>query len=151
MARDRVLIMNFVYSASNNMFYPYKYQPQYINSGDWPDDAIDVDDSVFFEYTGKPPEGKQRGANAEGFPEWVDIPAPTDEEIIAGASYKKQSLIEKANGYMNDKQWPGKAALGRLTEAEKDQYNLWLDYLDALDAVDTSSVPDIDWPVAPAE
>ena len=151
MARDRVLIMNFVYSASNNMFYPYEYQQQYINSGDWPDDAIDVDDSVFFEYTGKPPEGKQRGTDAEGLPGWVDIPAPTDEEIIAEASYKKQSLIEEANGHMNDKQWPGKAALGRLTDTEKKQYNLWLDYLDALEAVDTSSAPDINWPESPEE
>ena len=30
------------------------------------------------------------------------------------------------------------------------QYNLWLDYLDALDAIDTSKAPDITWPTPPA-
>ncbi|MQK17566.1 hypothetical protein EI013_03255 [Escherichia coli] len=30
------------------------------------------------------------------------------------------------------------------------QYNSWLDYLDALEAVDTSSAPDINWPTPPA-
>ncbi|HIG0354641.1 TPA: tail fiber assembly protein, partial [Enterobacter asburiae] len=29
------------------------------------------------------------------------------------------------------------------------QYNLWLDYLDALEAVDTSSAPNIGWPTSP--
>ncbi|EOZ9308370.1 tail fiber assembly protein, partial [Citrobacter freundii] len=30
-------------------------------------------------------------------------------------------------------------------------YNLWLDYLDALEAVDISSAPDIEWPTPPGE
>ena len=29
------------------------------------------------------------------------------------------------------------------------QYNLWLDYLDALEAVNTSTAPDITWPQQP--
>lgn len=60
------------------------------------------------------------------------------------------SFIDQANAYMNSKQWPGKAAMGRLTESEKAKYNAWLDYLDALEAVDTSSAPDINWPTPPA-
>ena len=50
---------------------------------------------------------------------------------------------------MNSKQWPGKSVLGRLKDDELTQYNLWLDYLDALEAVDVSSAPDINWPVPP--
>lgn len=50
---------------------------------------------------------------------------------------------------MNAKQWPGKAAIGRLKGDELAQYNLWLDYLDALEAVETSRAPDINWPVPP--
>ncbi|EDM2693909.1 tail fiber assembly protein, partial [Salmonella enterica subsp. enterica serovar Typhimurium] len=42
--------------------------------------------------------------------------------------------------------WPGKSVLGRLKDDELTQYNLWLDYLDALEAVDVSSAPDIVWP-----
>lgn len=76
-------------------------------------------------------------------------PPPTQEEKIAAAYAEKQRLIDEANAYMNSKQWPGKAAIGRLKGGELAQYNLWLDYLDALEAVDTSSAPDIKWPDAP--
>lgn len=73
----------------------------------------------------------------------------TREDDVATAKYQKEALIEQANNYISDKQWAGKAVLGRLTESEKEQYNLWLDYLDALEAVDTSSAPSINWPVSP--
>ncbi|WP_284296491.1 tail fiber assembly protein, partial [Citrobacter portucalensis] len=57
--------------------------------------------------------------------------------------------IDQANDYMNSKQWPGKAAMGRLKDSEKVQYNAWLDYLDELEAVDTAAAPDIKWPEKP--
>lgn len=65
------------------------------------------------------------------------------------ANVEKSRLIQEANDYISSKQWPGKAVMGRLSDAEKVQYNAWLDYLDALEAVDTSSAPDINWPVSP--
>lgn len=76
-------------------------------------------------------------------------PPPSQAELVAASEVEKQVKIDQANTYMNDKQWPGKAAIGRLKDAEKAQYNLWLDYLDALEVVDTSSAPDINWPAAP--
>ncbi|WP_336996547.1 tail fiber assembly protein [Leclercia sp. UBA7405] len=76
-------------------------------------------------------------------------PPPTQEEIIAAAYAEKKRLTDDANDYINSKQLPGKAVLDRLTNAEKELYNEWLDYLDALEAVDTSSAPDIDWPSMP--
>ncbi|HCR1893061.1 TPA: tail fiber assembly protein, partial [Enterobacter asburiae] len=57
--------------------------------------------------------------------------------------------IGVANDFMNSRQWPGKAAIGRLRGDDLTQYNLWLDYLDALEAVDTSSAPNIGWPTSP--
>ncbi|HFT7878960.1 TPA: tail fiber assembly protein [Enterobacter roggenkampii] len=77
-----------------------------------------------------------------------DIPPLTHEQQVALAESEKQRRINAANDFMNGKQWPGKAAMDRLTAAEKAQYNAWLDYLDALDAIDTSNAPDIDWPAA---
>ena len=62
---------------------------------------------------------------------------------------EKSRLIHEANNYINSKQWPGKVAMGRLKDTEKVQYNAWLDYLDSLDAVDTSSAPNIEWPTMP--
>lgn len=52
---------------------------------------------------------------------------------------------------MNSKQWPGKAAIGRLKGDELEQYGLWLDYLDALEVLNISSAPDIEWPISPEE
>ncbi|MFY0861237.1 MULTISPECIES: tail fiber assembly protein [Enterobacter] len=78
------------------------------------------------------------------------VPEKSHQELVASAEEQKQSLINDANAYINGKQWPGKAAIGRLKTDELAQYNLWLDYLDALDAIDTSTVPDIDWPDTPA-
>ncbi|WP_434082029.1 tail fiber assembly protein [Escherichia coli] len=80
---------------------------------------------------------------------WITDTAAERDAHIAAAEAKKQFLIDQANVYMNNKQWPGKAAIGRLTGEELAQYNLWLDYLDELEAVDTSSAPDINWPVPP--
>ncbi|EHI1014112.1 tail fiber assembly protein [Escherichia coli] len=142
---------DFIFSPKNNAFYPLELEEDYVYAGSWPTDGIGVDSSVFREYTGKPPEGKIRIVGSDGLPAWGDIPEPSSEELIATAETERLARIGQANAYMNDKQWPGKAALGRLTDTEKKQYNLWLDYLDALEAVDTSSAPDINWPVAPEE
>lgn len=76
-------------------------------------------------------------------------PDKTKEQLIQEANLEKEGRINSANEYMNSKQWPGKAAIGRLKGDELAQYNLWLDYLDALEAVDTSTAPEIDWPQKP--
>ncbi|WP_345769354.1 tail fiber assembly protein [Citrobacter amalonaticus] len=81
---------------------------------------------------------------------WVTDAAAQHSADVTDAEAEKQQLIEQANAYMNSKQWPGKAAMGRLTDSEKTKYNAWLDYLDALEAVDTTSAPDINWPTPPA-
>ena len=78
--------------------------------------------------------------------EWV---ISTDAQIKL-ADDEKSRLTQGANDYINSKQWPGKAAMGRLKDTEKAQYNLWLDYLDELEAVDTSKAPDIAWPDQPS-
>lgn len=69
------------------------------------------------------------------------------ESAISAAENKKRLLIIEAREYIDSKQWIGKAAISRLKGDELAQYNLWLDYLEALEAVDTSIAPDINWPV----
>ncbi|EFT2878289.1 tail fiber assembly protein [Salmonella enterica subsp. enterica serovar Apapa] len=73
----------------------------------------------------------------------------TRSELITLAEMEKQTKISQANEFMNSHQWAGKAAIGRLKGDELAQYNLWLDYLDALETVNTSGVPDIQWPTKP--
>ncbi|HHG9233276.1 TPA: tail fiber assembly protein, partial [Klebsiella michiganensis] len=131
---------------------PYELQSLYVEKGEWPEEkGVDIDEVIFREYFyDTPPEGKYRCVGEDGLPAWADIPPPTREEQIASAETKKQQLINQANDYMNSRQWVGKAAIGRLKGEELAQYNLWLDYLDALELVDTSSAPDIEWPTPPA-
>ena len=129
--------MNYIYSATTNSFYPLEMKEDYTQADSWPDDAVEVDEQVYIEFSGLPPKGKIRIAGENGFPAWSEIPPPTHEEQIAAAEQEKQQLINQANDYMNSKQWPGKAAIGRLKGEELAQYNLWLDYLDALELVDT--------------
>ncbi|EKA0078198.1 tail fiber assembly protein [Salmonella enterica] len=138
-----------MYAYANNSFYPLSMREAYEASGSWPAEYVEVDGAVFMEFSATPPDGKIRGTGDDGMPSWVDITPPTQEEIIAEADREKQHRIDTANEFMNSKQWPGKAAIGRLKGDELAQYNLWLDYLDALEAVDTSSAPDINWPVPP--
>lgn len=140
----------YLFSPSTLGFYPIEMKEEYLTNGSLPSDVIVVSDSVRNEYNFAPPEGKQL-SSSQNMPVWIDIPAPTHDELIAEAEREKQQRIDAANEFMNSKQWPGKAAIGRLKGDELAQYILWLDYLDALEAVDTSSAPDIIWPTPPGE
>ena len=116
----------------------------------WYSDAVLVSEEEAAKYwMTTPPEGKKLGS-VDGRPAWIDVPPPTHEEMIQAAERQKQRRIKAANDFINNKQWPGKAAIGRLKGDELAQYNLWLDYLDALEVVDISRAPDIDWPTPPA-
>ncbi|WP_317180018.1 tail fiber assembly protein [Lelliottia amnigena] len=76
-------------------------------------------------------------------------PEKSHEELVVEAEMEREGRLQFANSYMNSKQWPGKAAIGRLKGDELAQYNLWLDHLDALVAVDTTAGPNIFWPTPP--
>ncbi|EIN8204241.1 tail fiber assembly protein, partial [Escherichia coli] len=105
---------------------------------------------TYEQFLGLHPEGKEIGADSSGRPVWINSPPPSKEDEVLTAEMKKISLVSEVNTYINTHQWPGKAAIGRLKGDELEQYNLWLDYLDALELVDTSGAPDIEWPTPPA-
>ncbi|HBL7129504.1 tail fiber assembly protein [Enterobacter asburiae] len=134
--------MKIYYSPSLNGFLLEKTAEDYQGH-----DLIEITESVYDEFmAGSTTKKMVPGANG---PAWADIPPPTHDELVAAAEAEKQQRIDLANEYMNGKQWPGKAAIGRLKGDELAQYNLWLDYLDALEAIDTSTAPDITWPEQP--
>lgn len=140
---------DFFFSASEKTFFIKATLPLYENAGTLPGDIIEIDNNVAREFMADARPGKVIGVDESGLPMWSDAPPPSQEEAILSNSVKKQVYINQANDYINNKQWPGKAAMGRLTNLERNSYNLWLDYLDALEATDASSTPDIDWPAMP--
>jgi hypothetical protein len=75
---------NYVYSAKSNSFYPLQLKSEYEQANSWPDDPVEVDDDIFVEFSGTPPEGKQRGAGSDGMPHWVDIPPLPNSVVLAG-------------------------------------------------------------------
>lgn len=143
--------MKYVYSATSNAFYPMSLKSSYEATGDWPVDGVVVDEDVFATYTGIPQPGNIRGSDKNGHPVWISTPPLTYEQQIAVAENEKASRIAEANNFMNSKQWPGKVAIGRLKGDELAQYNLWLDYLDELEKIDTSTVSYVTWPEPPSK
>ena len=76
-------------------------------------------------------------------------PEKTKEQLIQEAELEKEGRIRAANDFINSKQWPGKAAIGRLRSDELTQYNLWLDYLDEVESVNVDDPQNIIWPQRP--
>lgn len=74
-------------------------------------------------------------------------PLPTKAQLIEQAEAQKQYLI--AEVHTETEILRAKLALKRIKPAELELLNAWLDYLDLLEAVDTSTAPDIDWPQKP--
>lgn len=137
------------FSSKTNAFYLEENKENYQSEGTWPDDVVNVSFELFSDFSGTPPEGMSRTVGKSGLPEWQPTPALAKEQLFAIAKQIKQSRIYQTNNFINNKQWPGKSTLGRLKKEELVQYNLWLDYLDALEAIDNSNAPDIEWPTAP--
>ena len=142
--------MNSVFfSPGSKSFYLQELFPEYEDAGTLPDDVIEITRETYEQFLGLHPEGKEIGADSSGRPVWINSPPPSKEDEVLTAEMKKISLVSEVNTYINTHQWPGKAAIGRLKGDELEQYNLWLDYLDALELVDPSSAPDIEWPTPP--
>lgn len=150
--------MTIKFSVNKQAFYDE-------NTGVIPEDAVVVTHEQHLSLIGGMNDGERRvyiGTDGEltlsdSKPsQWHTWDSDTNEWFISAdaqiklADNEKSRLIQDANDYINSKQWPGKAAMGRLKDTEKAQYNAWLDYLDALEAVDTSKAPDITWPEIPA-
>ncbi|TCB97756.1 tail fiber assembly protein [Kosakonia quasisacchari] len=138
----------YIYSPLRNLFYDADLESGYSVSGAWPPDAIEVPENVFLTYTGLPPEGKRRIADNEGMPVWDDVPPPTLEQFVAAAELNRQKLVDTAMQSISVIQL--KLQAGRtLTETETTKLNTVLDYIDAVNALDVSTAPDINWPVLP--
>lgn len=72
--------MLYYYSAVKNAFFPDELKDAYQNAGNWPQDATEVEESVFSTYSAPPPQGKQRAAGKDGLPCWVEIPLPNIDD-----------------------------------------------------------------------
>lgn len=119
-------------------------------------------ETVYSTTTGKPATVSQLGEYPEGtttkaplmpYDKWDGEKWVTDTEAQHGAAVdaaevKRQSLIDAAMDSISLIQLKLRAGR-KLTEAETTRLNAVLDYIDAVEATDTSTAPDIEWPLPP--
>lgn len=137
--------MNYIFSNTDNAFYPLSMRQQYTDAGTWPENGIRVSDDIFNEFTGPAPAGKIRGVVNE-MPAWVDLPPPTPRQLIDQAEQKKETLRATA-----DKEivWRQDAVdTGLATEEETVALSEWKKYRVLLMRVDASKPV---WPTPPGK
>lgn len=66
---------------------------------------------------------------------------------VAAAEQKKAALLTEAKGTIS--LWQTELQLGIISDDDKASLIAWMKYIQALNAVDTSTAPDIEWPVKP--
>lgn len=139
---------NYIYSAALNMICATVLKKDYELAGTWPDDAVTLSEQHAVEFMAAAPKGKMMAAGTNGLPAWIDLPPPTDAELLEQAQQRKASLLNQAQSVISI--WQTKLLLGRINEQEKASLNAWLDYIDDLSAAEFHSVADIKLPTPPA-
>ncbi|RAU45270.1 tail fiber assembly protein [Pseudocitrobacter sp. RIT415] len=130
----------YFYSPSNNGFYISGF-----NDSGMPSDVVEIEQAIFNEYSETPPPGKCRVAGDDGFPLWIDIPAPTQDEIIAANEDKRSALRAIADSEIAWRQ--DSVDAGISTEEETAALTEWKKYRVLLMRVDTT---DPEWPSTPS-
>lgn len=86
--------MKIWFSPDTISFYPDCLKANYMAAGSFPDDAVEVSEKVFTEFSGTAPEGKQRGV-VNGQPCWVDVPVPVislDEQKARARMFRDEFI-----------------------------------------------------------
>lgn len=113
-----------------------------------PDNAIEISSDEYHRLFDGQANGKIISAGNDGHPVLQEPIGMTREEEVARGEQKKQSLIDSAMQSISVLQM--KLLAGRmLTDAETTRLNAVLDYIDAVQVIDTSTAPDINWPDFP--
>ncbi|WP_430442308.1 tail fiber assembly protein [Providencia huaxiensis] len=138
----------YLYSAKNNAFYPYAIQTNYLNSDSWPNDGVNVSGAVYREFAIElPPKDKVRGSNKKGYPCWVNTPVMPKEQLMENLEQEKKVLLNEASEAIAPLQYA--VDLDMATDEEIVRLKEWKKYSVLLNRIDTSTAPDIEWPVKP--
>ena len=79
--------------------------------------------------------------------EWVTDADAQKSGQVAAAQQKKTSLLAEAQRTVS--LWQTELQLGIISDDDKASLITWMKYIQALNAVATSTAPDIEWPVKP--
>lgn len=133
--------MNYYFSESELGFYCDEVNESI------PTDAVEISEDVYLSLLEGQSKGKFISADSAGTPVLTDPPEPTQVELVAQAEDKRTALMEEANASITPLQ--DGADLDIATDEEMESLRAWKRYRVLLNRVDTSKVPDIEWPDKP--
>lgn len=81
--------------------------------------------------------------------EWVTDTEAAHAAEVAKADADKSNRLAAAKQHIS--LWQTQLQLGMISDADKAKLIEWMHYITALQTVDTSTAPDINWPQQPAE
>lgn len=139
--------MNYAFSARHNAFFPIADLNDYRCAGWVLDDIKPVSDDTFVEFSSLKPSGKIRVADDLGMPAWVDIPPKSHDELVQIAESEKNELITAALQTIS--LWQTQLQLGMISNSNKQKLIEWMEYIEAVKAVDTNTAPHIILPAQP--
>ncbi|HCR5063863.1 TPA: tail fiber assembly protein [Enterobacter asburiae] len=79
---------------------------------------------------------------------WTTDEAAQQAALAKAAEEEKERLVSVANS--KTQAWQTQLLLGIITEGDKAKLTTWMKYIQAVQAVDTSTATDIVWPVQPS-
>lgn len=79
--------------------------------------------------------------------EWITDEAAKKNGQVLEAEQQKSVLLAEAQSTIS--LWQTELQLGIISDDDKASLIAWMKYIQALNAVDTSTAPDIEWPVKP--
>ncbi|HBU7548751.1 TPA: tail fiber assembly protein [Klebsiella aerogenes] len=80
--------------------------------------------------------------------QWVTDTAAQHDDEIAVAEQQKQALLSEAQQQITG--WQTELQLGIISDDDRASLIIWMNYIKAVQAVDTSEAPYIQWPEKPA-
>lgn len=119
---------------------------------DWfeeqPAGTVEITEIEFDELMQKQSTGLLISHDENGNPVAVEPPPPTKEEAVSYAEQQKAALLLEAQETIS--LWQTELQLGMISDEDKASLISWMQYIKAVQAVDTSKAPDITWPTPPA-
>ncbi|KAB7666335.1 tail fiber assembly protein [Plesiomonas shigelloides] len=79
--------------------------------------------------------------------EWITDTAAVHAEEVDKADVGRKNRLDAAKKHIS--LWQTQLQLGMISDTDKASLIVWMDYITALQAVDTSTAPDINWPTPP--
>lgn len=134
--------MSFFYAKSTNGFYNSE-----LNGDKIPEGSVEITQGEWSTLMDGQAKGLIISSDEKGNPILTNPPEVTKEQYIIEAERKKNELLE----FAANKKSPLQDAidLDEATKEEVAELNLWKRYSIALNRVDLSKAPEVEWPVPP--